>query len=169
MLATEEIQRLPVFRDCSRKSIDRFRTSAPPVEFAAGSVLLRQGDAALGAFLVVTGRCRVELEANGKTSVIGHIGPGEVAGELGLFLRDARRSATVVAEEPVQALVLSADLLRQADLVEPMSRVERRAMATLAERVRSSTGAYRRNAEREVQGNAEPTGIIAKLRSLWGN
>ncbi|RME21524.1 MAG: hypothetical protein D6798_17900, partial [Deltaproteobacteria bacterium] len=128
------------------------------------------GDPALGAFMLVKGRCRVELQADGRAVTIGHVGPGEIAGELGLFVRDATRCASVVAEDDIEAVVLTAQLFDEPSIREPMARLERRAMATLAERVRTSTSTWRRNSERQHDATPEqPHGIFERLRRLWGN
>ncbi len=169
MVGTTDLQRLPVFRDCQRPALESFRILAPPISFPAGTVLLRQGDPALGAFMLVSGRCRVDLESEGRRATIGHIGPGEIAGELGLFVRDARRSASVIAEDDIEAVVLTAQLFGEASIRDPMARLERRAMATLAERVRTSTGTWRRNGERlQAKSEEDDGGIFGRIRKLWG-
>lgn len=165
MVATDALTRLPAFRGMARADLETFKIVAPPVSFRQGAVLLRQGEAAIGAFLVVSGRCRVEVVAEGRMAVVGYIGAGEVAGELGLFTKGARRSATVVAEQPVEALILMPSLLHEPVARPVMAALERRTLANMAERVRTSTATYRR-----LDVPPPPpqrVGLGDRLRRLW--
>jgi len=62
-----------------------------------GEVIVGEGEPSDDLLLVVSGRLRVvHAAADGKETVLTHIGRGETVGELGLITRD-RRSATVYA------------------------------------------------------------------------
>ena len=75
-----------------------------PVHVAAGDVVLRQGDPGDGLFLVVSGRLRVSVAADGTERVLHDLGRGAIVGEIALLGRRPR-SATVRA-------VRDSDLLR---------------------------------------------------------
>lgn len=63
----------------------------------AGETLCRQGDPTGAAYLVMSGRLRVAIEADGEAEqVINEVGRGEIVGEMAL-LTDDPRSATVYA------------------------------------------------------------------------
>jgi predicted acylesterase/phospholipase RssA/CRP-like cAMP-binding protein len=63
----------------------------------AGETLCRQGDPTGAAYIVMSGRLRVAIEADGETErVINEVGRGETVGEMAL-LTDEPRSATVYA------------------------------------------------------------------------
>ncbi len=79
------------------------RVALAPVP--AGAVLCRQGDAGDAAYLVVTGRFRVEREG----SIIGEIGRGELVGEMALLTGEPR-TGTVTAMRESTVLVLEADV-----------------------------------------------------------
>lgn len=68
------------------------------VTLRSGEVLFRQGDAADGWYLVVTGRLRVVKEGDGATParVLQELDASESVGEMAI-LSGARRAATVVA------------------------------------------------------------------------
>ncbi|HEV8468755.1 MAG TPA: cyclic nucleotide-binding domain-containing protein [Candidatus Limnocylindria bacterium] len=79
--------------------------------YAAGEVLMRQGDPSEVMHVVLTGRVRVEREQSDEGKVLlAEIGPNEVIGEMGV-LDHAPRSATVTAMEPTETLELHATAL----------------------------------------------------------
>lgn len=61
-----------------------------------GQVVMAEGDAADGLYLVASGRLQARIERDGASVPIGEVGRGEVVGEAAL-LTDRPRSATVVA------------------------------------------------------------------------
>jgi hypothetical protein len=78
----------------------------PLHKFAAGSVIVREGDPADAAYIITGGTCEVrKLDAKGKTVVLRRLGVGEVFGETAIFA-NAPRSATVVAVDEVSAVVV---------------------------------------------------------------
>lgn len=145
MSAVLSLASLPAFRGCAASNIERFVKLAPPVRFRGQAVLLRQGEPASGAYLLLSGRCRAEVQDGDHHVVVGHAHAGEVVGELGLFTTSAHRSATVVAEEDVHALLLTQDLFDRPHAQPVLSIIERRALATMADRVRHSSQATRRH------------------------
>jgi aquaporin Z len=65
--------------------------------FPAGTVVMREGDAASVAYVIEEGELEIRKHAeDGSERVLSRLGPGEWAGELGVLLR-LPRSATVVA------------------------------------------------------------------------
>ena len=65
--------------------------------FPAGTVVMREGEAAAIAYVVEDGELEIRKRAeDGAERVLSRLGPGEWAGELGVLLR-LPRSATVVA------------------------------------------------------------------------
>ncbi|WP_141581387.1 Crp/Fnr family transcriptional regulator [Actinomadura sp. WMMA1423] len=102
--------------------------------FAAGEVLLRQGEPATHVLLLTRGRIKALLTLpDGEVLLLAVRGPGEILGEIAVLGGDDR-SATVVAVDPCVARVLPADrfrsLLRSAGAEEEMLR---RAMRRLRE------------------------------------
>ena len=80
-------------------------------EFKNHSHLIRQGEAGDCLFVVVSGTVRIYSEdESGSVNLIDHSGPGEVLGEMSLLTGESR-SASVVAEGPVKAMVLSAKVV----------------------------------------------------------
>jgi CRP-like cAMP-binding protein len=94
--------------------IDALLSAAPPAAYAAGEVLVREGEPADHAFLLLSGRLRASLLLGGagpeRERTINEIPAGEVAGETALFLTGGRRTATLTALEPSTVLVLRREL-----------------------------------------------------------
>ena len=76
-----------------------------PVHVAAGEVIFRQGDAGQGLFLVVSGRLRVSVAADGPERMLYDLGRGAIVGEMAL-LTDRPRAATVSAVRDSDLLLL---------------------------------------------------------------
>lgn len=67
------------------------------VSLKGGETLFRQGDPTGAAYIVMAGRLRVVVEAEGRPErVINEVGRGETVGEMGVLTDDAR-SATIYA------------------------------------------------------------------------
>ena len=83
----------------------------PNRTFKAGEVIFKEGDDAKSeAFLVHEGKVEVRKNLGGKETVLNVLGKGGLLGELALF-RNAPRSATAVATEPVTLLLIPANRL----------------------------------------------------------
>ena len=73
--------------------------SARERTFAAGEIVVSQGNPALHLYLVVRGHADVEQEGQGR---VGRLGPGDFFGELALIEEHAR-TATVVRPSSADA------------------------------------------------------------------
>ncbi len=74
-----------------------------------GTVIFRQGDPGDQMFVVVEGRVRLTIGADGHEKEIAVLSPGEFFGELSL-LRDMPRSATAEALDDTTLLVIGRDV-----------------------------------------------------------
>jgi len=93
-------------------ALEALRRFAQPVSFAPGAVLMRQGQAARGAFFIENGEveARVALPGGGELTV-ARLGPGSVLGEMAL-LDQGIVSATVVAQTEIRARFMERDDFR---------------------------------------------------------
>ena len=99
--ATTYLSRVPLFAGCSKKHLETIARFTDELELPDGKELTRQGDSSHEAFVITSGKAIVRR--NGRK--IAELGPGDTIGELGL-LDHGRRSATVVADGPLQVLVI---------------------------------------------------------------
>jgi CRP/FNR family cyclic AMP-dependent transcriptional regulator len=83
----------------------------PTRVFEAGDVIFREGDDAKGeAFLVHIGTVEIRKLVAGEQRLVNTLKKGELLGDFALF-RNAPRSATAIAAEPVTLMVLPANRL----------------------------------------------------------
>ena len=80
------------------------------LQVADGETILREGDAADAAYVIVQGSCEVFREHEGRRSLLRTLGPGEAFGETAL-LSARPRTASVVARGDVTLKVVTADAL----------------------------------------------------------
>lgn len=83
----------------------------PQKKFAAGSLVVREGDDAESAYVIVSGTCEVFKTVEGKAVSIREIGPGEIVGEISIFANQAR-SASVKAITEVTAVVITQEQIQ---------------------------------------------------------
>ncbi len=99
------LQAIPMFGPLGPITLDALARALDPVRFAAGEVVVREGDESDRFYVIESGTVRV-------TAADGHLlrveGPGEYFGEIGL-LRDVPRTATITAADDVVLLALDRD------------------------------------------------------------
>lgn len=85
---------------------DELLSVATQRTYARGAVLFHEGEPADHVVLIRTGWTKICIQENGREQVLAERGPGELIGERAALHEDNVRSATVIAAEPVEALVL---------------------------------------------------------------
>jgi CRP-like cAMP-binding protein len=97
----EALGRVPLLSGLDGKELKRLAEVFTERAFAAGDVVVRQGDErGIGFFVITEGTARVS--ANGKDLAV--LGPGDHFGEIAL-IGDRVRTATVTADADLQTLV----------------------------------------------------------------
>jgi CRP-like cAMP-binding protein/membrane protease YdiL (CAAX protease family) len=128
-----------------------------------GEALIREGAQDRDLFLLVEGRAEVVRGEEGSSARyrLAELGAGEVCGELA-FIDRAPRSSSVIALEPVRALVLeeSAWSLIERD-AQLFAKIYRNIAARLSDRLRSSNDVVVQSLEKEL--------AVAKLQVFTGN
>lgn len=120
--------------------IDREELRAAGVvrRFGDGEHVLHEGDSPRHVSLVLRGTVKLtKLARSGRQVLLDLRGPGDVLGELGA-IDDQPRSAGAVAIGDVEALVVPVDSFRR--LIGERPAISRALLATLAERLRESSG-----------------------------
>ena len=95
------LRAVPLFQGLPDAAITAIADLARQTEFAAGSVLVRQGDLGETLIVIVAGRATVEQDGH----VIRELGSGDFLGEISL-IDGGPRTATVTATEPIDSLVI---------------------------------------------------------------
>jgi CRP-like cAMP-binding protein len=102
----EALRRVPFFEDLTAEDLERIATVGRRETFGSGDTIVARDDVGGGLYVLLSGSASVE--AGGKSH---RLGPGQFFGEMAL-LGQRPRSATVRAQEPVEALVLEATYFR---------------------------------------------------------
>jgi CRP/FNR family transcriptional regulator, cyclic AMP receptor protein len=95
------LKNVPLFAGCSPREMASIASVGKVVSFPTGGVICKEGQSGVGLHVVVEGEVKVQV--GGRTR--RRLGAGAFFGEVAL-LDGGPRTATVVAETPVRALVI---------------------------------------------------------------
>jgi len=104
---------LPLFGALGERELAQLLSAARVEEVSRDHEIVRQGDPGNEAFVVARGLLKVVRLDGGDETLLAQLGPGSIFGEMAL-LSESPRSASVVALEPAQLLVLARDELERA-------------------------------------------------------
>ncbi|MBN1179187.1 MAG: SLC26A/SulP transporter family protein [Anaerolineae bacterium] len=111
------------------------------LDVAAGTYLVRQGEALRGLYIIETGGATVRLDGPGGDAVrLRKMGAGAVVGEIGFYL-DVPATASVVVDQPSSVAYLSAEKLATLEAEAPASAAafHKLVARSLGERLSSAT------------------------------
>jgi CRP-like cAMP-binding protein len=95
----DHLTSIPLFAGLDDDELDAVAFAATQLDYAAGKVLMREGEVAHEMFVVLNG----VLEVTRDGEFIANIEPGGFAGEMALLTR-AHRNSTVTAKTDVSLL-----------------------------------------------------------------
>jgi anti-sigma regulatory factor (Ser/Thr protein kinase) len=98
----ELLKRSPIFSPLPEEVLEELAAKLIPFSASANETIIREGEPGDLFFLVGTGQLDVTVQGCHVTT----LGPADPVGEIAL-LRDGRRTATIVATEPVQLYALT--------------------------------------------------------------
>lgn len=103
----DTLAHVDLFSGLDKKELRHIANSCQERKFAAGTVLMQQGDTGAGLFVITSGKVKITQATNPDRAEedLGSAGPGAVLGEMAL-LDDLPRSATITAVEDTTALLL---------------------------------------------------------------
>ena len=92
------------------------------INVGPGKLLIKEGDWSGDAFLITAGKVEVFRAVNGTKHRLAILGPGDIAGEMGL-IDNAPRSACIATMEPTRLIVISREVfLKQLRTSPPLVR-----------------------------------------------
>lgn len=123
-----------LFNDLSQEEFEVMLEVLEERDFAAGSLICRQGEPGQECFFLVDGEVEILQNSRGRSRCLAVRQAGEVVGEMAI-LEDKPRSATMTARTPVRALALKRDSMKQ--VLERKPKLALHAMRVLSARMRS--------------------------------
>jgi len=106
MRIEDTLAQVPLFSELDRRALGRLAKGTVKRQFAAGDVIVKEGEQAVAFFYLLSGRVEVVKGAEGASpKVLRTMGPGDFFGEMAL-LDNYLRSATVRALEDTECLQL---------------------------------------------------------------
>ena len=101
------LSRVEMFAELRGRDLKALAKSCTESSYSDDDVLCRQGERGVAAFLIVSGRVRVENERkNGEVTTVAELGQGQFVGELSV-IDGAERVATLRAMGDVEVLILT--------------------------------------------------------------
>jgi CRP/FNR family transcriptional regulator, cyclic AMP receptor protein len=125
---------VPMFSGCSKKELGWLADATHLEQVEAGETIISEGAPSSNVYVLVTGTATVRR--GGRR--VDTMGVGDVFGELGLFL-GTTRNASVVADGPVELLVLGRSSLRAA--VDTVPGLGWKLLESVTERLAATTDA----------------------------
>jgi len=101
------LSEIPLLAGLDRKTIKRLAEQGKERTYEAGEAIVHQGDPASAIYFLLSGRVRIEHEADGQTTVLGELVPYAFFGELAL-IEQTPRTASVIAVEATTCYLLLA-------------------------------------------------------------
>jgi CRP/FNR family cyclic AMP-dependent transcriptional regulator len=131
----ELLRRVPIFAEIEPAKLKLLAFVSERVSFDAGNLLMRQGDSADAAYLIIEGHAEVILETSAGPMTVATLGANETVGEMGI-LGNVPRAATVRAKDRVVALRISKEPFMR--MVREFPSMSVSIMQVLAHRVEST-------------------------------
>lgn len=132
-----ELQQTPLFKGVEASDLEELQKFMERATYAEGEILFRQGEVGLTMYLIVSGRVRIFIyDEQGNEVPFRMYKAGDVVGEFAI-LDQRPRSATAVAVEPLDVLVLHREAFMTFLKERPL--VGLAMMRSIAERIRYTT------------------------------
>ncbi|MEL6572959.1 MAG: Crp/Fnr family transcriptional regulator [Pseudomonadota bacterium] len=132
--------------------------------FPNGSTIFQEGEPGSTVILIETGRAEISITSlSGRKSVLAHMGPGEVLGEIAA-LDGGPRSATATAASDISGRVLSRQNILQ--FVSDRPNVSSAIIAELCRKVRNATDMY--SVQTVTEGGQRLARALLRLFDKWG-
>ena len=99
--------KIPLLRNLTNQQLQNLAQVVVEREFPAGAKIVEQGANGTGLFIVISGHAQAVIKhSGGRQSIVNSFGPSDFFGEMAL-LDEGLRTASVIAVEPVQCLVIA--------------------------------------------------------------
>jgi CRP/FNR family cyclic AMP-dependent transcriptional regulator len=131
---TNALKAMPLLADLPHGELEKLARRLTVEQHRPGSVIIREGSSGGAASFIAAGSCEVRREGKRGSKRVAVLRRGECFGELSI-INPAPRSASIVALEPVDLLVLGEADFR--DALRSNRAVALQLVRTLAKRLQS--------------------------------
>jgi CRP/FNR family cyclic AMP-dependent transcriptional regulator len=101
------LAKVPLFQELKGRQLESLAKTMVSQDYEADQDIVIQGESGVGLFIIVSGGADVvHVRADGTKTVVNVLDPTDFFGELAL-LTEGPRTASVIATEPTQCLVLT--------------------------------------------------------------
>jgi len=132
----EALRTIPMFRTIEPAKLRLLAFISERITFRAGEVICTQGEPGDSAFIILSGKGDVLVDAGGVLRKVAEIKKNDVVGEMAL-LTEMPRTATVTAGEEITALRISKDNFFR--ILQEFPEVSLEMMRVLAHRLERTT------------------------------
>jgi CRP/FNR family cyclic AMP-dependent transcriptional regulator len=153
----ELLRRVPLFAEIEPSRLKLLAFMSERVGYDPDKIVVRQGDAADAAYLIIDGHAEVIAETPTGPVILATLGPNETIGEMGI-LCNMPRNATVRAKDRLIALRISKEPFMR--MVREFPNISVSIMQELAHRLDANNNQLRA-ALAEVRRLREQAGIAA--------
>ncbi len=151
----ELLRRVPLFAEIEPSRLKLLAFMSERVGYDPGKIVVRQGDAADAAYLIIDGHAEVIAETPAGPVILATLGANETVGEMGI-LCNMPRNATVRAKDRLVALRIAKEPFMR--MVREFPNISVSIMQELAHRV-NTTNNQLRAALAEVKKLREQAGF----------
>jgi CRP-like cAMP-binding protein len=103
----EFLAKVPLFKELKRRQLESLAQTMVSHDYQAGQDIVTQGQSGVGLFVIASGEAEViHVRTDGTKAVVNVLGETDYFGELAL-LTEGPRTASVIATQPTQCLVLT--------------------------------------------------------------
>ena len=103
----EFLSKVPLFKELKGRQLERLAQTMVSHDYPAGQDIVTQGESGVGLFVISSGEAEaIHVRSDGTKAVVNVFGETDYFGELAL-LTEGPRTASVVATQPTQCLVLT--------------------------------------------------------------
>ena len=111
MASTQEtihfLAKVPLFRNLKKRQLEALVRQVATQDYEAGQEIVTQGKGGAGLFIVASGSAQaIHMRPDGTKAMVNVFESTDFFGELAL-LSEGPRTATVIATEPTQCLILT--------------------------------------------------------------
>ena len=105
----EMLRKVPFFGGLDSAKLKLLAFTSHALKFAPGEALMRKGEPADNAYVILEGEVEIVGETNAGEFIVAVVGRNELQGEMGV-ITNTPRGATVRAKTAVRALRISGDV-----------------------------------------------------------